>query len=260
MLRSVKAIGAAVVLTLVPSCVHYCNFDSECDNEIWCDGEEFCDRRPLLSNAFLSLFFLGTSNPLGGGECAAGKSPCCPDDVDCSAYPYAGIAYELCDEATMACQSGTECGTDSECDDGIWCTGAEACVSGFCFNVLARCTYLESCDEEAMRCEETNGGACFRVLDLCPDPDRTSELAQVALVLGTSDFPHDDTVFGHNVCDVPETSECDWPGYADCITANITCGALDAGNPGDALSACLTTFSGADCFVHLNGTAGGNEP
>ena len=163
------------------------------------------------------------------------------------------LAWELCDEAEMQCKSGDECRTDSECDDGIWCTGVESCLSGFCFNVLSRCTYSETCNEEAMRCEETNTGACFRLLELCPIPDRTSELAQIALVLGTTDFPESDSLFGHNLCGVPETSECDWPGYADCITENITCGALDAGHAEDALSACLGVFSGTDCFVRLDG-------
>jgi len=238
-------------------CVQYCNVDSECDNGIWCDGEEFCDRRPLLSNAAISLLFIG-NNTFKGGECSynQGELPCCPEEHDCLGFdsPYYDIALQLCDDAAMQCKSGDECLTDSECDDGIWCTGVEACISGLCFNVLARCTGSETCNEEAMRCEETNTGACFRVLNLCPDPDRTSELAQIALVLGTSNIPENVNIYGNNVCGVPETSECDWPGYADCITENVTCGALDAGNPEDTLSACLDVFSGADCFVHLDGT------
>lgn len=261
MLRAGKVFGAGIVLALVPSCIQFCNVDSDCDDGIWCNGEGFCDRRPLSSNLLLGLLFLG-NNSIKGGQCAFGhrEPPCCPEGRDCFDFPFYDIALELCDEVEMQCKSGDECRSDSECDDGIWCTGVESCISGFCFNVLVRCTYSETCNEEAMQCEETNTSACFRVLDSCPGPDRTSELAHIALVLGTTDFPDNVTVFGNNVCGVPEISECDWPGYADCITENIMCSALDAGRPEDVLSVCLDVFSGADCFVHPDGTTNGTGP
>jgi hypothetical protein len=256
MLRAGKILGAGIALAFIASCIPFCNVDSECDGGYWCDGEEFCDRRPFAANVLVGLL-AGRNNPLKGGVCANREPPCCPEGRDCLGSSFQYVGLELCDEAQMQCKSGDECRTDPECDDGVWCTGVESCVSGFCFNVLARCAYLETCNEEAMRCEETNQGACFRVLDLCPDPDRASELAQITLVLGTSDVPDDVAIFGDNVCHVPESGECDWPEYADCITNNVTCGDLHAGRPEGALSACLNLFAGADCFVHLGGTTSG---
>jgi len=242
--------AAAVLLISVPSCSPLCNFDSECDNGFWCDGEEFCDRRPIGANILLGLLTLGQDS-LGGGLCANSPLPCCPVGQDCQDYTFQQIALDLCDEEQMQCRTADDCLANAECDDGIWCNGTELCLSGFCFPNAERCPFEETCDEQAMQCRETNRGACFRVLDWCPDISRTEELAEIALVLGTTDVPSDVMVFGDGVCNVPETAECDWPAYANCITSNVTCADLNAGHPEGTLSACLGVLTGADCFVHV---------
>ena len=44
------------------------------------------------------------------------------------------------------------CTTDTECDDGMFCTGTESCVDGFCAAGTSPCTADETCDEEAGEC------------------------------------------------------------------------------------------------------------
>jgi hypothetical protein len=66
--------------------------DGACQNGQFCDGDETCD--PVL-------------------DCQPGPDPCAPFG---------------CDEGLDVCG----CGTDADCDDAVFCNGAEACVGGFC--------------------------------------------------------------------------------------------------------------------------------
>jgi hypothetical protein len=246
MQRAVGIIGAVLLLISVSSCA-VCETNSDCDDGIWCNGAETCALRPFLAN--LLLFFLAPNHQFGQGQCMDGAPPCCPADHDCLEFPFRQVAIDLCDESQRSCETGDECRTDAECDDGVWCNGAEFCTEGFCFDLLGRCEYLETCDEAARRCLETNKKACFRILDLCPDPNRTSELAQIALVLGTADIPDDVTIFGDNVCEVTEAADCDWPRYADCLTDFVVCEVLDAGDVQGFLDDCLDILPDRECFV-----------
>lgn len=232
------------VLVAQASCVPVCDTDADCDDGVWCNGDESCAVRSLIANLLLPSRFRR-------GVCSDGEPPCCPAELDCSEWGSRYIAIEICNEAEQLCETGDECQVDEECDDGIWCTGDESCISGFCFQIRARCEYLETCDEEQMQCKETNKLACFRILDLCPNRSRTGELASIALVLGTTDVPEDTMIFGDGVCEVPETADCAWSSYADCVTAHVTCKMLKDGRPEDALSNCLDILTGNDCFVDV---------
>jgi hypothetical protein len=137
-------------------CVPECATDGECDDGLFCNGAERC-----ASNA-----------------CVAGTPPSCGDTTACTT--------DLCDETANVCRSvpndaacasnetcvaGTgcvpECTGSSDCDDGLFCNGAETCVSGGCAPGTApscgdttACT-TDLCDETANLCRNVpNDAAC----------------------------------------------------------------------------------------------------
>jgi len=69
--------------------------NSLCDDGAWCNGAETCD--PL-------------------NDCQAGTPPNCSDGVGCT--------VDSCNETTDSCDNVP---TNSLCDDGQWCNGAETC-------------------------------------------------------------------------------------------------------------------------------------
>ncbi|MFN7702016.1 MAG: hypothetical protein ACK5U8_29260, partial [Deltaproteobacteria bacterium] len=95
-----------------------CSGDEECSNGIFCDGAETCR----------------------GGVCLPGTPVACEDGIDCT--------NDRCSEAARACESIPDstrcaegicdpasggcvvrrCATPAECDDGVFCNGAEECV------------------------------------------------------------------------------------------------------------------------------------
>ena len=49
---------------------------------------------------------------------------------------------------------GMDCMTDSDCDDGLFCTGVESCVGGQCSSDGYPCSADQVCDDEADGCRE----------------------------------------------------------------------------------------------------------
>jgi hypothetical protein len=82
--------------------------------------------------------------------CSDGIDNDCDGDIDC-----------LDSDCTLdpSCFSG--CLSDSECDDGLYCNGAEICDSGTCIGSTSPCTYFVdyctdvSCNEATDSCEST---------------------------------------------------------------------------------------------------------
>ncbi len=73
----------------------YCSRDGDCDDGLFCNGRERCDH--------------GYD---GLASCWAGDSPCAEGQV--------------CDDAADQCIGGF-CTDDTDCDDGLFCNGAETC-------------------------------------------------------------------------------------------------------------------------------------
>ncbi len=76
------------------SCDNVAN-DANCDNGLYCDGAETCD----------SVL-----------DCQAGTAVDCNDGVGCT--------DDSCNESTDSCDNVAN---DANCDDGLWCNGAETC-------------------------------------------------------------------------------------------------------------------------------------
>jgi len=102
-------------------CGPECFTNEDCQNGIYCDGRESCI----------------------AGRCFDRPNPDCNDGVACT--------VDACVEATRSCVSTPDdgrcsgaficspsmdcipgCTTDSQCDDGLFCNGAELCLSGSC--------------------------------------------------------------------------------------------------------------------------------
>jgi len=71
-----------------------CQGDPDCDDGLWCNGAETCV----------------------GGTCQAGTAPNCSDGVGCT--------DDSCNESTDSCD---HVANDANCDNGLWCDGAETC-------------------------------------------------------------------------------------------------------------------------------------
>lgn len=126
-------------------CRPECTRNSDCDDGQYCTGAERC----------------------AGGQCVAGTPIACNDGVACT--------IDVCDESADICRavpedtrcSGSDtcsagmgcipaCSNNSQCDDGFFCTGTEACIAGGCVAGVAppaddgvACT-IEFCSEAMM--------------------------------------------------------------------------------------------------------------
>ena len=99
--------------------------DSLCDNGLFCDGAEFCD--PLL-------------------DCQTGADPC---------EDFVGCTVDSCAEATDTCINTP---TNSLCDNGLFCDGAETCDA------------VTDCQPGFFPCDDSVGctdDSCHDVLDTC---------------------------------------------------------------------------------------------
>ena len=125
-----------------------CEQDADCDDGLYCNGAETCVN----------------------GACSAGTFPCddgvacttdsCDDDADsCGNTPDNNQCNpgEVCDPVA-GCQAQIECTQDQDCDDGLFCNGAETCQNDVCAAGTAvscddsvACT-TDSCDEDADAC------------------------------------------------------------------------------------------------------------
>jgi len=98
-----------------------CTVDADCDDGVFCNGAETCD---------------------GSGTCQSGAAPCAAGDT--------------CDETANVCVAPPpppECTVDADCDDGVFCNGAETCDgSGTCQSGAAPCAAGDTCDETANVC------------------------------------------------------------------------------------------------------------
>lgn len=111
----------------------------------------------------------------------------------------------------------SECGSDSDCDDGLFCTGTESCVNGFCesnFDALVcdksddPCTEL-SCDEASRSCQPRNipdGIFCGMPENRCFE----AKICQsgTCTAIGAKDCSSLDSFCSEGVCN-PENGLCE---------------------------------------------------
>jgi len=126
-----------------------CTSDADCDDGLFCNGTETCDTT--------------------AGTCEAGQAPC-----------DAG-AGETCNEGTDMCDTAFACTTDAECDDGLFCTGAETCD-----------TATGTCSSAGDPCDASAGETCNEGTDTC-DPAATDCTALTGDAAAGRTFMENDT-------------------------------------------------------------------
>jgi hypothetical protein len=133
--------------------------DEYCDDGVFCNGLETCD----------AITGCQAGTPL---DCDDGDL-CTTDSCDpiggCVFTPVECPAGEQCDSADGICKPEPDCTVDADCDDGLFCNGAEICDTGTCqagtpvdCNDGVDCT-VDTCYEVNDTCVNTPDDAA------CPD-------------------------------------------------------------------------------------------
>ncbi len=95
-----------------------------CDDGVFCNGSETCD--PVL-------------------DCQAGTAVNCDDGVGCT--------DDSCNETTNSCDNATN---NANCDDGLFCNGAETCDAGLDCQAGSNPCPGQLCDEATNTCFDCN--------------------------------------------------------------------------------------------------------
>ncbi|MCP4657257.1 MAG: hypothetical protein GY856_17750, partial [bacterium] len=129
-----------------------CTSDPECDDGNVCNGLETCDctcqaGTPLTCDDGLWCNGAETCDAVLG--CQAGSAPNCDDGVGCT--------DDSCNEGTDSCDNVAN---DGNCDNGLWCDGAETCDAVLdCQAGTDPCPGL-GCDETGDVCTCLVNGDC----------------------------------------------------------------------------------------------------
>jgi len=183
------------------------------------------------------------SNPCGDGD-ACTTDVCAPDTssqgFSCTHEPVSCSGGDVCDPADGSCVA---CVDDADCDDGLFCNGAETCdTSGAavaCVSAGDPC----AASPNAPQCDETADGCVECLTDAhCPAPETCQAGACAAppvACTGDADCP-DDGLFcnGDEICDDSgPAAVCSHTGSPctddtpTCVEATDTCEAIS--NPGE---------------------------
>ncbi|MCH8879718.1 MAG: hypothetical protein IID34_07530 [Planctomycetes bacterium] len=131
-------------------CVTTCTAAVDCD-----------DSDPCTDEACVSGLCENTAKDCDDGDlcttdsCDADTGDCVNDAVVCDA----GFA---CDDATGVCEELDDCTADVDCDDNVFCNGAETCdltdpLAGICAAGTDPCATDETCNETTNACDAPPG-------------------------------------------------------------------------------------------------------
>ncbi len=174
-------------------CRGNCSSNQECDDGLFCNGVETCQYVASLDGFF----------------CTPGFDSCAPP-------------APFCDEANDLC---VECLDNSDCDDNVFCNGAETCAAGSCQTGTPACPPASICDEVSGEC------LCSTDAD-CDDGLFCNGVETCGSFSGTCDINFNfQTDYPCLDC-VPNFDECDCNEMTDsCQPVTLTVGS-GAGLPG----------------------------
>ncbi len=192
-----------------------CTVDPDCDDGLFCNGAETCDTLPIPNT------------------CVPGTSPC------------TNPALPACDETTNTC---VVCAFNSDCSDGLFCSGAETCdtLTNTCVagtdpcNDGVVCT-VDTCDDVLNTCTHTADDT------VCDDGLFCTGLEICSLTL--------DCQTGTNPCTNPALPVCD-EGATTCRECLV---ATDCDDSNDCTTDSCVGFvcgnvnvaDGSPCFNNL---------
>ncbi len=168
-----------------------CSADSDCDDGLFCNGQESCINGACVSGNEPDCSFLDSQCSYGvcdesSKSCVSKPRPngtACDDGLFCTVGD--ACSGGACIGSARACDDGNECTSDfcdeesdacifqnlpdgTSCDDGLFCTVNDACVSGICAGNNRTCDDGISCTNDF--CDEETD-SCSYVPDnsLCDD-------------------------------------------------------------------------------------------
>lgn len=228
-----------------------CENGAQCQDGSFCNGTETCDT--------------------GSGQCQDAADVSCPKtcfrgptpgatctiDADCGA---GGNCVGFCSELRLQC---VQCGENTDCDNGIFCDGAETCSNDLCVAnpapVCKRCVGGESagvgCVTDA-NCSGNPPGTCTGAASFCDEANNRCNMclndAQCADSLSCTldrctHFPG-----GLNICNnIQDDGICDdglvCNGFEQC---NATLTGCQAGTPLNCVKSCFRGLNaGAACSI-----------
>ncbi len=130
-----------------------CTSDPECDDGIYCNGAETCV----------------------AGACQPGTAVNCDDGVACT--------DDSCNETTDSCDNVAN---DANCDDGLYCNGAETCDALLDCQAGTDPCPGQSCDEATDTCVPTSSDPWINEFHYDNDSTDTGEFVEVAGPAGTN--------------------------------------------------------------------------
>ncbi len=131
----------------VPDECDDCLVDGDCDDGLFCNGMETCDVDTCVAG----------TNPCSGGEICDEGGDACVINTDCNSNGVddaLDIAGPTSDDvnANGVPDECDECLIDGDCDDGLFCNGAETCDVDRCVAGALPCVVGQSCDEPTDSC------------------------------------------------------------------------------------------------------------
>ncbi len=179
---------------------HHTPISAECDDGNACTGSDYCNEEGVCVGQTISCddgnpCTVDSCNPQSGctneflpegTECSDGNA--CTNNDHCN-------AEGQCVGSTIDCDDGNECTNDSclpdvgcvwqpregLCDDGLYCTTGDHCVSGECVGELRRCVDDDPCtddicNDEVDSCQHLpNTGNTCDDGNLCTENDTCQE-------------------------------------------------------------------------------------
>jgi hypothetical protein len=166
--------------------------------------------------------------------------------INLSANP----AYATVQVCLGACPPEAACTTNVECDDGLFCNGAETCNAGACIPGSPPvcsdglfCNGLETCNESAGGCVDGLAPECNNDGNGCNGLEQCNEAAGACIQTDAIDCSSEFSFCGkQKVCD-PITSACVDDGSGEDGTCDSGTGETCALCAGD----CSSTYPGAVC-------------
>ncbi|GJM24396.1 MAG: hypothetical protein DHS20C16_08110 [Phycisphaerae bacterium] len=220
----------------VPDECDECLVDGDCNDGDYCNGEETCDVDRCVAGAIPCAV---------GQSCDEPTDTCSPIGNDCNnngigdATDIAGATSDDANANTVPDECD-ECVVDGDCDDGLFCNGAETCNTDTCDAGSDPCLLGEVCVEATDTCEQpdcnTNGVGDLDDIAGGTSPDANSNGVPDECEGCTTNAECDDGLFcnGAEVCNA---GTCESPGNTclpgqSCDEATDTCQASSGGGGG----------------------------